>query len=54
MTAPTITHPYRTITLPYSEINRWLGNKKGEKRKNRCKSEVLRKAGRWMKADGYI
>ena len=40
------------IPSPLYDIE--IRNKKGEKRKIRCKSEVLRKAGRWMKADGYI
>ena len=33
-----ITQPYLTITRPYSEKNQSSDNKRGEKRKNRCKS----------------
>ena len=33
-----ITQPYSEITLPYLSINQPSDNKRGEKRKNRCKS----------------
>ena len=46
--------PFLGIIGYYSEKKRWLGNKRGEKRKNRCKSGDLRNVWRWTKADDYI